>query len=207
MKIIVFGATGKTGMDVVTQALEQNHLVTAFIRNPDRMSIKHDNLTLITGDALNLENVSQGVIGQDAVICTLGSGKNLKQTKIRSKGTANIIDAMKQHKLKRLIVMTAMGVGESWNDLSLINKFFFAVLMKSIRQDHELQETYVKESKLDWTIIRPSGLTDSVPTGMYKVGERIKAKTSQISRADVAGLILNEINKNDNLHKAITITN
>ncbi len=79
--------------------------------------------------------------------------------------------------------------------------------MKSIRKDHEIQESFVKESKLDWTIIRPSGLTDLALTGVYKIGERIKAKTSQIPRADVADLILKELNEKNNLVKAITITN
>ena len=114
---------------------------------------------------------------------------------------------MKQHNIQRLLVVTAMGTGDSWDTLSLVNKFFYATLLKSSREDHEAQETAVKESGLDWTIIRPSGLTDEPRTGVYKVGENILAKTSKIARADVADLILKELEQNALIHKAVTITN
>jgi putative NADH-flavin reductase len=114
---------------------------------------------------------------------------------------------MQKHKVKRLIVVTAMGVGESWDDLSLLNRFFFATLLKSSRDDHEAQEAAVKESGLDWTIIRPSGLTDTPRTGAYEVGENIPAKTSKIARADVADLILKELEQDKLIGKAVTITN
>ena len=105
------------------------------------------------------------------------------------------------------MVVTAMGVGESWDDLSLFNKFFFATLLKSSRDDHETQEAAIKESGLDWTIIRPSGLTDTPRTGVYEVGEKIPATTSKIARADVADLIIKELEQNVLIGKAVTITN
>jgi len=126
---------------------------------------------------------------------------------IRAEGTINIIEAMKRVNVKRLMVISAMGVGESWDSLSLVNKFFFAALMKSTRKDHEVQEAAVKASGLDWTIIRPSGLTNNPRTGVYSVGENIPSKTSQISRADVADLILNELENRKLIGKAVTITN
>ena len=79
--------------------------------------------------------------------------------------------------------------------------------MKSSRDDHESQEAAVKESGLDWTIIRPSGLTDTLRTGVYEFGENIPAKTSKIARADVADLILKEVGQDDLIGKAVTITN
>ncbi len=79
--------------------------------------------------------------------------------------------------------------------------------LKSTRKDHEAQEAAVKTSGLDWTIIRPSGLTNEPRTGNYSVGENIHAKTYQISRADVADLILNELEKRLWVCKAVTITN
>ena len=114
---------------------------------------------------------------------------------------------MKAQNIQRLLVVSAMGTGESWKTLSLVNKFFYAALLKSSREDHEAQEAAVKESGLDWTIIRPSGLTEEPLTGIYEVGENILAKTSKISRADVADLILKELEDNAFVHKAVTITN
>ena len=207
MKYTIFGATGKTGIELVKQALEQGHAVTAFVRDPARLAIEDENLTFVTGDVFDAISVDRALEGQDAAICALGAGSDLKKTTIRTSGTINIISGMQKHKVKRLIVVTAMGTGDSWNRLSLVNKFFYATLLKSSREDHESQETAVKESGLDWTIIRPSGLTDAPRTGIYEFGENIPADTSRISRADIADLILKELNQNALISKAVTITN
>ena len=206
MKLAIFGATGGTGIELVKQALERGHSVTAFTRNPSSLADMGNALTCIAGDIHDLASVEQVVRGQEAVICALGA-RDLKKTMIRTEGTVKIIEAMKKHNVRRLVVVSAMGVGESWDSLSLVNKSFFAVLLKSAREDHEAQEAAVKASKLDWTIIRPSGLVDTPRTGVYSIGENIRAKTSQISRADVADLILNELEKQALVHKAVTITN
>jgi len=207
MKLAVFGATGNTGIEIVRQALEQGHLVSAFVRDPARMPLEDERLTITTGDAFDPYSVAQAVQGQDAVVCALGAGSDLKKTTVRTTGTINIIRAMQEHQVKRLIVITAMGVGESWDDLSLFNKVFFATLLKNSRNDHEAQEAAVKESGLDWTIIRPSGLTDTPRTGVYEVGENIAAKTSKIARADIADLIIKELAQEKLIGKAVTITN
>jgi putative NADH-flavin reductase len=206
MKLAIFGATGGTGAELVKQAIERGHSVTAFVRNPAKLANKGEGLTIVTGDIHNLTDVERSIQGQDAVICALGA-RDLKKTMIRTVGTVNIINAMKKNNLRRLIVVSAMGVGESWNSLSMVNKLFFAILLKSTREDHEAQEAAVKESGLDWTIIRPSGLVNAPRTGVYSVGENIRAKTSQISRADVADLILNDLEEGALAHRAVTITN
>jgi putative NADH-flavin reductase len=207
MKVVIFGATGKTGIELVKQSLERGHAVTAFVRDPTRLAIENENLTFVTGDVFDPVSVAQAVKGQDAVICTLGAGSELKKTTVRTTGTINIIRGMQENDVERLMVVTAMGVGESWDTLSLLNKLFFAILLKSSRDDHETQEAAVKESDLDWTIIRPSGLTDTPRTGVYDVGENIPATTSKIARADVADLILKELEQNALIGKAVTITN
>jgi putative NADH-flavin reductase len=206
MKLAIFGATGATGAELVKQALEHGHSVTAFVRNPASLADKGEGLTIITGDIHDLASGERSIQGQDAVICALGA-RDLKKTMIRTEGTVNLINAMKKNNVKRLFVVSAMGVGESWNSLSLVNKAFFAILLKSTRTDHEAQEAAVKASGLDWTIIRPSGLVNTPRTGVYSVGENISAKTSQISRADVADLILKDLEERALVHKAVTITN
>jgi len=207
MKLAIFGATGKTGIELVKQALEQGHVVTAFVRDPARLAIEDEGLTLVTGDVFDPASVAQAIQGQDVIICALGAGSDLKKTTIRTTGTINIISSMQKHNVKRLMVITAMGTGESWDRLSLVNKFFYATLLKSSREDHESQESTVKESGLDWTIVRPSGLIDTPRTGVYDVGENIPAVTSKIARADVADLILKELEENILIRKAVTITN
>ena len=206
MKLTIFGASGKTGVELVKQALEKGHEVTAFLRDPARLPVEHEQMELVTGDVLAAENIAEAVQGQDAVVCVLGSN-DLKKTNIRATGTANIIKAMEQENIQRFIVVSAMGTGDSWDTLSATSKFLYATLLKSSREDHEAQEAAVQASDLAWTIIRPSGLTDEPKTGAYEVGENIPAKTSRISRADVADLILKELNQNAFIKKAVTITN
>lgn len=206
MKLVVFGATGNTGKEIVKQALAQGHEVTAFVRDPAKMTLEHGDLKIVTGDIYEFTAVSQAIQGQDAVICSLGTSE-LGSTTVRSEGTAIITKAMKENHVNRLVVVSAMGVGESWSTLSTVNKLFFAIFLRSARQDHEKQEAVVKESDLDLTIIRPSGLTDTPPTESYAIGENILAKTARIARADVAHAILKEINDNTFVHKAVTITN
>ena len=206
MKLIVFGATGKIGLEIVKQSLAQEHEVTAFVRDPAKMTLEKDHFRLITGDVFDFAAVVQAVQGQDAVICSLGTN-SLGKTTVRSAGTDNIIKAMAKKQIKRLLVVSAMGIGESWSTLSTTNKIFFNTVLRNTRKDHEKQETLVKESSLDWTIVRPSGLTDTAKTETYDVGENITAKTSRIARADVAHFIVKEMTDDAFVCKAVTITN
>lgn len=207
MKIAVFGASGNTGIQLVKQALDKGHEVTAFVRDPARLPVEHVRLTHVIGDVFNAEDVARATQSQDAVVCTLGAGQSLKKTTVRTTGTANIIAGMKKHGVKRLLVVTAMGTGDSWDTLSAFQKLFYNTLLRSARRDHGTQEVEVKKSGLDWTIVRPSGLTDDARTGVYDVGENIPAKTSRIARADVADFILKEVEQNKFIGKAVTVTN
>ena len=206
MKLVVFGATGKTGQEIVKQSLSQGYKVTAFVRDPSKMTLEHGDLKIIKGDIYEFTAVKQAVRGQDAVICSLGTS-DLGKTTVRSEGTANIIRAMKENHVNRIVVVTAMGVAESWSTLSFVNKLFFVTLLRNTRQDHENQEVLVKDSDLDWTIIRPSGLTDTPRTEGYAIGENVHANTSRIARADVAHAIVKEVHDNAYVHKSVTITN
>lgn len=207
MKLIVFGATGRTGIEIVRSALSQGHTIGAFVRDPTRLTVDGTNLTPLLGDVLDSETVATAIRGYDAVICALGAGNSLGKTKVRTAGTTNIIQGMKLHGVKRLSVVSAMGIGESWRTLSLINRLFFATLLRSSRADHTAQEQVVMTSQLDWTIVRPSGLTDTDRTGDHSVGENIKAITSKIPRADVADLMLKVLKEDSYVGKAVTITN
>ena len=207
MKIIIFGATGKTGQKITSLAIEKGHTVSVFVRDPIRLTISQEKVNIITGDVFNEEAVTNALIDHDAVVVALGAGNDLKKTTVRTDGTTNVIKGMQHHSINRLFVISAMGVGDSWNTLSAMNKLFFATLLKSSRADHEAQESTVQSSSLEWTIIRPSGLVDTPRTGTYDVGENIPAKTSKIARADIADFILKELEQKQFIKKAVTITN
>jgi len=206
MKVVVFGATGKTGKEILKQALAQEWEVTAFARDPSMLSFENGDLNIMKGDIFEISTVKRAIQGQDAVICSLGTSE-LGKTTVRAEGTENIIKAMKENNVNRLVVVSAHGVAESWSTLSFINKLFFATLLHSSRQDHEKQEAVVKESDLDWTILRPSGLTDTPKTENYAIGEDIKPITSRIARADVAHAIVKEVHDKTFIGKAVTISN
>ncbi|MFB2936707.1 NAD(P)-dependent oxidoreductase [Aerosakkonemataceae cyanobacterium BLCC-F154] len=208
MKIVIFGASGSVGRQVVEQALEQGHTVTAFARNPAKLDIQHRNLILFPGDVMDLSAVEQAVQGQDTVVCTLGSGQKLTGT-IRSEGTRQIIEAMKRSGIRRLICQTTLGAGESWGSLNFYWKYImFGLILRNVFADHELQEQYVKQSGLDWTIVRPGAFVDGKRIGQYRHGFPGTDKTSKlkISRADVADFILKQLGDRSYLHQAPSLS-
>lgn len=207
MKIAIFGATGKTGIELVKQALDYGHEITVMVRDPNRLPKFSKPVTVVTGDFTRLDAVKSTIEGQDAVLCTLGSRELYRNSGLRALGTRAIIESMNEEGVKRLVVMSSLGIGESWNNLSLFSKALFKLVMPAAREDHEAQELVVKSSALDWTIIRPSGLTDDPEVSMYEFGKQLTPRTSRISRANVADLILKVIESNTHVHEAITISN
>lgn len=207
MKLVIFGATGSIGTHLVQQALQQGYTVTAFTRNPQKLSAhSHEQLTIITGDLLNPADVDRAMKGQDAVLCVIGDGN---KGIVRSQGTKNIIAAMKNNGVKRLVCETTLGLGDSKGNLNLMWKIIFGVFLRKAFKDHELQEKYVTGSALNYTIVRPSAFTDGEVTGAYKVGFDSKAKglSLKINRADVADFILKQVTTDRYLNRAVSISN
>lgn len=206
MKLIIFGATGGTGKQLVEQALEQGHLVTAFVRDPSKLGVMHSNLTIAKGDIMNPSSITSAMQGQDVVLCAIGAPAN-KTGKIRSDGTKNIIQAMKATGVKRLICQTSLGYGDSKKLLDQTPFIFKYIIVPFFLRkgfaDHALQEEYIKQSQLDWIIARPGNLTDDAHTGNYQHGFPATAKNLQvkISRADVADFMLKQLTQNTYLRK------
>jgi len=204
MKVTVFGATGSIGKQVISQSLEKGHEVTAFCRDTSKLQeFNHANLCFITGDVFNSSEVSKALSNQDVIIIALGSGKSRKSN-VRSVGTKNIIQAMKANGVQRLICQTTLGTHESNANLNFFWKYImFGWYLKQIFQDHELQEKYVQESGLDWTIVRPGAFTNGEKTEIYQhgFGPEKKSLKLKISRADVADFILKQLNDLKYLHQ------
>ena len=198
MKLLVFGATGATGTLVVQQALEKGFDVTAFVRNPAKVKNRHARLKLAQGDVLQQSTVNPAVKGHDAVICCLGAPAT-SPGQLRSSGTKNIIDAMKAGGLSRLICQTSLGFDDSEPVLQytpvFFRKIFVPYLLKKTFRDHSLQESYIRQSSLDWTIIRPGTLTNGGYTGKYREGFDYTDNTLQvkISRADMADSMIRQL--------------
>jgi putative NADH-flavin reductase len=191
VKIAVFGASGKTGILIVYQALNQGHQVTAFARQPSKVTILHKNLRIIQGDIMETDKVKMAVEGQDAVLCALGMNKN-KPSTLLSDGTKIILNAMESSGVKRFICMSSAGI--LGNDASFwFMKIFMPLFLRHIFADKLRQVRVIEESNADWVILRPTGLTDAPKTNTYKVNLG-NPTSGSIPRADVADFMLKLVN-------------
>ncbi len=207
MKVTIFGSTGATGIEIVRQALEREHSVVAFARNPEKIDIKHDNLRLHQGDILDYSSVENALKGQEGVVSAIGAGA--KRTTLRTDGTRNIVKAMENTGVRRLVNQSTVGIGESRNNLPFLSKYIFLpLLLQNAITDHEGQEQCIMQSGLDWVIVRPAGLTKGPRTGTYQHGDlsTVKGLKFRISRADVADFMLNQLQSDTYLHKTPSIS-
>ena len=196
MKLVIFGATGGTGRALVEQALDRGHTVTAFVRKASRMRIKHELLRLTVGNVLDYGAVEAAVFGQDAVLSALGHKRWVIKSSILSKGTRNIVAAMTKYGVRRFVCETSLGIGDSKGRLGALYTFFLIpLLLHFYFQDKELQEKYIKQSSLDWVIVRPAELTNGKQSGAIREGKDVGSLffTRSISRADVASFMLSEL--------------
>jgi uncharacterized protein YbjT (DUF2867 family) len=194
MKILVVGASRGTGALCVKSALAKGHAVGAFSRTPAKLDVAHPALTKIAGDFHDAASVRGAVAGHDAVIICASPG-SLGAIKEKpdyfSRGTQYCIDAMKAHGCRRLVVLSAHGVGDSKPAQSWFQRtFLIDRLLKGFFRDHEVQERLTEESGLDFVIARPTRLTNGKAKGKYvRTTELIRVPAS-ISRADVADFLV-----------------
>lgn len=191
MRILVLGASGRTGRLVVEQALGHGHDVTALVRDPGRLGIEHVRLAVLPGDVTDAVAVKLAVRGQDAVISALGSSGD-RPVRVYSDGIANTVRAMTASGVPRLVVVSAGGAGTKPGKLPLSLRLFKATpAMREVYEDMERMEGDVMLSDLVWTIVRPAALTDGPLTGIYRtVLGSVVPNSSKVSRADVAALML-----------------
>ena len=147
--------------------------------------------------------VAEAVVGQDAAIVALG-GNNLRDNSTLSYGTRNIVDGMERSGAGRLVVLSEAGVGESWGQVSLLVKVAFKTMLRNIYADHVTQEMVVKQSSLDWTIVRAAILKDKPASGQYTVGNSGKVK--YINRADVAQFLVQQVDDTAYVREAVSVT-
>jgi len=212
MKILVFGASQGIGFQVVKKALEEGHGVTGITRNPDQFTLKHEHLRIIKGDVLNLSTIKAGFEGHDAVVSVLGpkGSGNFKPTVLFSKGVENIIRAMQDSDVDRLICISALGLevtpGMSL-PLKIITKRVLQPLLKYSFSDLRKMESIVTGSNLQWTIVRPPSLNNGRRTGKYRmaIGEYID-NPGKISRADVADFIVHHLSDQETYRERVEIS-
>lgn len=208
MKLVVFGASGGTGREITGQALDQGHEVTAFVRDPAKLVIKDSKLHIIVGDVLKDQSATASAIaGREAIICALGVGSSLKSAGLIAGSLAAIVPAAEKHDVRRLIVISAFGVGDSSRNAPLVPRLMYWLLLGDIYSDKKAGEDIVKASGLNWTIIHPVMLTTGPKTGTYRSGERLELHgIPKVSRANVAHFALAQFMDKTFLRKTAVIS-
>jgi putative NADH-flavin reductase len=194
-KVLVLGAAGLTGQHIVAQALDAGHVVTAFVRNPDAMTTRSPRLRVVAGDVTSDEpTLADAVQGQDVVISALGRGKSFASRGLIEASVPRIVQAMERADVRRLVFMSAFGIGETYRDTPWVPRLFMATLLRDIYRDKAAGESVLRRSKLDWTVVHPTGLVDRPATGQYRVGVRLPLRGfPTVPRADVATFLLSQI--------------
>lgn len=193
---MVFGSTRGTGKLVVEQALELGYVVTTLVRNPENYFLTHKNLKVIKGDVLQLKSFKNELNNQDAIISCLGIPK-IEETTIYSEGIKNIVTAMKENEVTRIICISSGAIttppGSSFV-MSFLLKNVLQRLYKPVYSDMTLMEQTLKDSNLDWTVIGAPKLTTGKQTGKYRIitGQPLRT-IPKISRADLAEFMLSKL--------------
>jgi putative NADH-flavin reductase len=207
LNVLIIGATGGTGRILLEQALEQGHEVTALARNPAAVAPRDYRPRVLEGNALDPEAVEAAVEGQDAVLSALGT-RSRKPTTLFSASTANLVDAMKKHGVRRLVCLTGIGAGDSKGHTGfLYDRIILPFVVNNQYEDKDRQEEIIRRSGLEWVIVRPARLTNEPATGEYRVflsGDPYRATT--ISREDVAAFMLAQLSGDRYLHQTPVIS-
>ena len=203
MKIIIFGANGRTGQKVIEQAISDGIEVTAFTRNAETIKIQSESLHIIVGQATSYDDVKKAMAGHDAVISCIG-GPGMKASTTITDITKNIVDAMNETGVKRIVQMASAGVHGELKGISGKTVMF---MLKNPLKDHAGAYNKILESGVDYTLARPLGLTDGDFTGVYREAEEGSPEGGKnISRADVAKFLLKAVKDDKYIGKSVGLS-
>ena len=216
MKVLVIGATGGSGRAAIEHLLAQGHEVTAFARREGALAGNHERLRVVTGDAMDAEDVARAVRGQDAVVVTLGISENPLRVRllgpahtpidIRSTGTRNVIAAMRRHGVRKLVVQSSYGVGATRDRLGFADRLFFELLLKPQIADTEAQEREVGESGLDWVLVQPVHLTDGAEADVPFVSSAGQTGRMKVSRRSVGRVLAQAVTTPEVIRRSLAVS-
>jgi uncharacterized protein YbjT (DUF2867 family) len=210
MDIVCFGANGATGRLVVRQALGEGHVVTAFTRHPEAFPLRDDRLRLVGGDVLDLESVDKAVSGQEAVLSSLGVPFSRKPITVYSQGMAHIVQSMQRFGVRRLVCVSATPVDPRYDTQGgfifekVLKPVISHTLGRTMYADLRRMEDLVRQSGLDWTILRPSGLFGAPSVTDYRATDGL-VSGQFTSRTDLADCLLRQLDNEQNVHKVLAV--
>jgi putative NADH-flavin reductase len=208
MKLVVLGATGGTGWEIVRQAMKRGHSVTALVRSPDRLKSLQDRIIVEQGDLLSSADLQQVIQGHDAVVSAFGPRVPLKKTDehLLEQFARALTGAMLQTSVRRVVVES---IAFLFKDSFLPPTYLLGRLLFSrIVADASAMEQIFAESELDWTMVRPPELTDKPYTGAYRVREgHLPRFGFRISRADVADFMITVVENRFAVRRVVGVSN
>lgn len=211
MNIIVFGATGKTGRDIVAGALKNGHQVTAFVRNPSKLNMTHPNLHVHTGEITNMEDVDKVTKAQhyDVAYSAIGSKGMFKREPLLIQAMHHMVKASEQNGVGKFIHISFAGVRSDAGKLGLLYKLIVPNVMKNLLHDHREKDTVIKQSSLNWVLVQPPILTVEPYSGKYVHEVYIqpdKSRKLKMSRANLADFMLKLANDSTYDRKEVFVT-
>ncbi len=207
MRVTVIGATGRTGRQLVRRALDLGHEVTAFARHPGKLGLDHPRLRTVEGDVQNLPDVEQAVQGQDAVVSGLGPTRSSAE-RVMTTGATHVVEAMKKQGVDRLVWLTGAGVEAEGDEPSLLRTVMQGLLnvfSPSVFEDSARAFEVIRESDLDWTVVRVPRLKGGPAEGGYRATFKPPGPTA-LSRADVAAFMLEQLEDDAYVRRAPMLT-
>jgi uncharacterized protein YbjT (DUF2867 family) len=205
MKILVLGGTGRTGSLVTGVARAAGHEVTLLVRDPSRVQ-DPEGLRVLTGDAKDRDDVDRALEGQEGLISTLGS-RSVMRSDIAAPAASIFVPIAEAKQARRVIVMSAFGVGATYDQGGFLTRAAFSTLLRSLYRDKTVADDMVRRSALDWTIVHPVTLTDGDGAGRVVTTERLTGtENMKVSRADVANLLVACLTNSEWSRKTVIVT-
>ncbi|MBC7565319.1 SDR family oxidoreductase [Candidatus Saccharibacteria bacterium] len=202
MNIVVIGASGRTGRELVQQGIKLGHTITAFVRNKNAfLPIK--SLIVAVGDVTDAASLNSALKGQDAVLVALGP-KGLDKTTLYTTFVKNVIPAMHKNNISRIIDLSALGAGDSRPQAKILARIIFATMLKNIYKDKDAAESLLINSDLEYTLVRPGRLLNLPAKGNVRatLDNHSAHLSSAIQRADVAAFMLEQLGSDKWVRKA-----
>jgi putative NADH-flavin reductase len=208
MNITIIGASAGIGLETVKRGLDRNHSITTLSRSGIEIGEKKS-FKVILGDATNKADLLSSIQNADAIIVTLGTGKNMNATTLFSNFAQLMVEIHKENKIDiPFIFVTGFGAGESKNYVPWLVKMFLKYFLKDVYADKTKMEEFITNSDLNWTVVRPGRLFDKELTEKYRIENKLfkGINVGGINRADVADFLIKQAEKQTELKKYIAIS-
>jgi len=209
VKVVIFGATGRTGRLLIEGAVASGHVVSAFVRDPARLNIPSEMVRVVQGDVLDFASVERAVAEQEAVLVALGTAER-GSTQVLPRGIRHILDAMERHGVRRIAVLSAAGAlhERAGSVVGSLGLTVARALLRGVYREHRAMLEELRTRNLDWIAVRPVILTNGPRTGRYRVvTDGIPRGSYRVSRADVADFMIRQLASDEFIRKMPAIAN